>query len=325
MNQLDVLCIGIACVDTIVKGFDIYNFTNKYEETHRVEEIIKSIGGDAANQAINLEKLSNKVGIICGVGDDFNGNFIKDILKKQGILIDSLLTYKNYYSSQAIVLVDNNGQRRFISPKTNQLLPYNIHSDMILPAKVVSLGSIGSLPFRKVDNILNTINAAKKNGSIVCADVICSGWLKDIDQIEDALSQIDYIFPNLEEASILTKKNNISEMADIFLEKGVKNVVIKLGKQGCFYKNKKEAFIVPAVKNINVIDTTGAGDSFAAGYINGLIKNKNNIECCKYANAIAAINVQYTGTTEVEYQEEQINKYLNNIEREEYNESIKCK
>lgn len=320
MNQLDVLCVGIACIDIIVNGFHLDRFIKKAEETHRVEKIIRSIGGDAANQAINLKKLNNKVKLICGVGNDSNGEMIKDILLKQKIPIDSVITYDNFFSSQAIVLVDDNGQRRFISPKTNQELPYNIDSNMIIPAKIVSLGSIGSLPFRKIDNILNTINAAKQRNSIVCADVICSGWLKEIKQIQMILEKVDYIFPNEEEAKKLTNQNNLSDMASVFLNLGVKNVIIKLGKRGCYFKNEKEEYTIPGVQNVDVADTTGAGDSFVAGFITGLVRNKSNIECCRYANAVAAINVQYIGTITNNYDEDEIMKYINNIRNEEKNE-----
>lgn len=320
MNQLDVLCVGIACVDTIVKGFDLDVFIKDYDETHRVDKIIKTIGGDAANQAINLKKLSNNVNIICGVGDDDNGNFIKNMLEEKGISLDTVLTYNNYFTSQAIALVDNSGQRRFISPKTNQDLPYYIKSNMIISAKVVSLGSIGSLPFRNIKNILITTNAAKQNGSIVCADVICSSWLTELSQIKEVLYQIDYIFPNMEEASKLTNEIKLSNIANKFIEKGVKNVVIKLGKKGCFFKNKDQEFIVPGVKNINVIDTTGAGDSFVSGFITGLINYKSNLDCCIFANAVAAVNIQHIGTSELNYDKDIINQYMNYIRNEERNE-----
>ncbi|RDU23537.1 carbohydrate kinase family protein [Anaerosacchariphilus polymeriproducens] len=322
MEQLSVLCIGIACVDTIIKGFDFEKFANS-EETYRVEKIEKSIGGDAANQAINLKKLSNNVRLVCGVGNDYNGNYVKSVLKDQDISLESILTF-DCQTSQAIVLVDNNGQRRFISPKSNQNIPYNINNEMIPSAKIISLASIGSLPFRNLDNIQKVVETANKDNATICADVICSGWLKELQQIESVLKKIDYIFPNREEAYKLTKKNNIVDMAEKFLDSGVNNVIIKLGEKGCFFKNEKEEFIIPGVKNVRVVDTTGAGDSFAAGFITALIKQKSNKECCRYANAIAAINVQYTGTTSVSYNKEKINEYINYIRNEEKNEKSKC-
>ena len=72
---------------------------------------------------------------------------------------------------------------------------------------------------------------------------------------------------------MVTRKEDPDEAADAFLDCGVKHAVIKLGKQGCLIKSRSERIIVPAVPDAVCLDTTGAGDNFAAGFLYGLIKN----------------------------------------------------
>lgn len=78
---------------------------------------------------------------------------------------------------------------------------------------------------------------------------------------------------------------------------GVKTVVIKTGKDGCFIKRGDMTMKVPAVAGITAIDTIGAGDNFASGFIAALLEGKNLRECARFANATAAISVLSVGAT----------------------------
>ncbi len=80
-----------------------------------------------------------------------------------------------------------------------------------------------------------------------------------LEDIRHALSYVDYLFPNFEEARLLTGKETLDEIADSFLDCGVKTVVIKTGKRGCFIKRADMKMEVPAVSGITAIDTIGAG------------------------------------------------------------------
>ena len=87
------------------------------------------------------------------------------------------------------------------------------------------------------------------------------------------------------------------KVADVLFGCGVKNVIMKIGKRGCYIRNADGAMIVPAAKGITAIDTIGAGDNFASGFITGLLDGKDLRECGIYANCTAAVSVQYVGAT----------------------------
>lgn len=87
------------------------------------------------------------------------------------------------------------------------------------------------------------------------------------------VSYIDLFIPSYEEAVQLSGKGNPEEIADVFLSMGVKVAVIKLGRDGCFIKAQSgEKYLIPTYTDIKPVDTTGAGDSFVAGFLTGLTK-----------------------------------------------------
>ena len=77
-------------------------------------------------------------------------------------------------------------------------------------------------------------------------------------------------------------------MADVFLARGVKNVIIKLGGKGCFFKNAEESVLLPPCK-IQPVDATGAGDNFVAGFASEILRGASNIDALRFANACGAI------------------------------------
>ena len=118
-----------------------------------------------------------------------------------------------------------------------------------------------------------------------------------LEDITEALSYVDYFFPNFEEASEMTGETDEAKVADKLYACGVKNVIMKIGKRGCYIRNADGAMIVPACKGVTAIDTIGAGDNFASGFITGLLEGKDIRECAIYANCTAAVSVQYVGAT----------------------------
>ena len=106
-------------------------------------------------------------------------------------------------------------------------------------------------------------------------------------------------FPNYAEAAAITGKKDLEEIAGTLLDCGVRNVIIKIGKRGCFIKNQEEAFIVPAFADTQCLDTTGAGDEHLhSGFrICGLLEGKGLRECAAFANCTASLSVESVGAT----------------------------
>ena len=109
-----------------------------------------------------------------------------------------------------------------------------------------------------------------------------------------AFGQTDYLFANREEGQLLTGRKEPEEIAEVFLECGAGCAVIKNGRKGCYIKNGKEAFAIPGF-SVECVDTTGAGDSFCAGFLYGLSEKKDLYTCGIYGNACGALAVRQVG------------------------------
>ena len=131
--------------------------------------------------------------------------------------------------------------------------------------------------------------AAKAEGQLVFADTKLPNFrVLTLEDLRDSLPLIDYITPNEDEARYFSGKEEPEDMADVFLGCGVKNVIIKLGGKGCFFKNAEEALRLPAF-GITAVDATGAGDNFVAGFASEILRGASHADALGFANACGAI------------------------------------
>ena len=111
------------------------------------------------------------------------------------------------------------------------------------------------------------------------------------------LPKLDVFMCNLVEANRLTGQSDPQTAADFLLSKGTKHVIIKLGSQGCLLKTSQDSRIIPGMSCI-VVDTTGAGDAFAAGLIAGLVQQQEVATACVTAHQAASRVVSSLGAVE---------------------------
>ena len=215
-----------------------------------------------------------------------------------------------------IGLVTDEGERTFVTNRNGSLWKENIeHVDFekMKQAKILSLASIFNCPLLDGKTLVKIFKEAKAAGMTITADMIKPRLGETLDDIREALSYVDYFFPNFDEACLMTGETEESKVADKLFECGVKNVIMKIGKRGCYIRNAAGAMIVPACKGVTAIDTIGAGDNFASGFISALLQCKDIRDCGIYANCTAAISVQYVGATtgvrNKEMVEEMLEKY----------------
>lgn len=130
---------------------------------------------------------------------------------------------------------------------------------------------------------------------IICVDMI-KLWLNEmLDDICEVLSYVDYLFFNFVEVKLFIGKEILDEIVDCFFVCGVKMVVIKMGKDGCFIKCGDMMMKVLVVVGIIVIDIIGVGDNFVLGFIAVLLEGKNLCECVCFVNVMAVILVLSVG------------------------------
>ena len=289
--ETEVTCYGISCADVLIRGLNLQ--APFPDERRLVEQISMGVGGDATNQAMILAKLGASVKLVSGLGTDNIGRFIQGIIVSAGVDV-SCIAQTEGPSVVSVVVIDETGQRKIIHANLPECTHYIPDLNAMRGSKIVSIGSINHPPFDHMEQIIRVARAAKEQGSIVCADVIARNRNHRLECFGEALQYIDYIFPNESEAAILTGRTEVSEIADAFLRYGVGNVVIKVGEKGCVVKNADGIHVFPAIGGC-VVDTTGAGDNFAAGFIRGLLDGKDLAGCCEFAAGTAGIAISVMG------------------------------
>lgn len=316
-KQLDIIIIGAAIVDLPLRPvskevFDVVSYP--------VDGIAMTIGGDALNESTIITRLGHKVGLMSAIGVDVAGSFVLSHCRNNGIDTTYIKQDPEKTTSINVGLVQADGERTFITNRQGSLWKFcadDLDMSALKNAKILSFASIFNNPLFDNDAMVKVFKKAKEEGMIICADMVSPRLNEKLEDIKEALSYVDYFFPNFEEASEMAGETEESKVADILYNCGVKNVIMKIGKRGCYIRNADGAMIVPACKGVTAIDTIGAGDNFASGFITALLDGKDLRECAIYANCTAAVSVQYVGATggvqNKEIVEEMLAKY-----REDY-------
>lgn len=294
MNDIDVICVGVMVADILASPVDEHVFDR---DMTRVESVKLATGGDALNQAFNLSAMGYKVQMAGKVGSDSVGSFLISQAQAKNIDTSAIRIVPDIPTSTTIVLIRENGERNFIgcAKGTNSSIKaVDISTESFANAKIVSLGSLyGSISLTG-EEAAPIIQKAKEKNCITVADMM-HGDRGSMDDASKVLKNVDYFLPNEKEASQLVGKNDINEIADALLSAGTKTVVIKRGANGCFFKTATQSGTVPAFNVENVVDTTGAGDSFVSGFISGLLDDCSLVDCIKRGNAAGSLTVQQIG------------------------------
>lgn len=306
----DVMCVGIGCLDVLIRGADV---TAPFlGEAKNCEQVALEVGGDAVNQAIALRHLGVNAGLMTGLGTDATGGLILEQLKHKGVPTEDIVLSPGC-SRVNVILIQNDGQRYFI----HEAVPAK--GSLFTPplpaagsARIISIGSLLAPPFLTPEDIDRFTAAAAASGAVLCADVMCNGRLYSLDELKPGLSRLDYFFPNYEEASLLTGQRDLESITSALLDCGIKHVVVKTGRDGCFARSRQEQFFVPAVP-ARALDTTGAGDNFAAGFLCALLEGSSLFDCCRFAAATAALSISQMGASSRAISREQVDALLKKI------------
>lgn len=310
----DVTCVGILVADAIARTVDGLPESGKLQLIDKIELFT---GGCATSAAIDMAKLGLNVAIIGKIGNDGFGKFMSTALKDEKVNVEGLRADDAIGTSASIVTVDPNGERSFLHYLGANAefgvddIDYNIIND----SQIVFVAGTMLMPKFDGAQCADFLKKAKDMGKYTVLDTAWDSKGRWMNVLEPCMKYIDLFIPSIEEAAMLSGKEEPEEIADVFLSMGIKTAVIKLGKKGCFIKNLDgEKHLIPTYTKIKAVDTTGAGDSFVAGFLTGLTKGWNLYECGKFANAVGTHCVMAAGaSTGIKSLEETL-KFMGNNE-----------
>ena len=307
-HRFDLICAGMALVDSIIKGFD----PNPVSASgYRAVSGSLNVGGEAVNEAMAAAKLGVKTGILCSLGEDEAGDMIVGALQRSGVDPGLIIRSAEHPTPVTTMFVREDGTRKSI---TNSAHRYNFHPEQyaaqFTDAKALILGSLFRAPFDDPEIIHSFLSSAKAAGQTVFADTKLPNFrFLKLEDLRDSLPLIDTLTPNEDEARYYSGRESPEEMADVFLELGVGSVIIKLGAKGCFFKNTEctcrlPAYVIPAV------DATGAGDNFLAGFASEILRGSPASDALRFANACGAICTTAVGAGTALRNREQVLKFM---------------
>jgi ribokinase len=282
MSRFDVVGFGALNVD---KLFKVNRIAAKEEESF-ITGFAETCGGSAANTVVGLARLGCKVGFVGKVAGDREGKMLLEEFQKEDVDAKGVAIAKQGRSGTVMGFVDGNGERAlYIDPGVNNQVEFNEKiMRYVSQTKFLHLTSfVGEESFQTQKKILDTI----PEDVMVSFDPGALYARKGLAALRSIVERAYVLMPNAGELELLTGMADYRKGAEAMLEKGVKVVAVKLGSRGCYVTDGRQSHNVEAFK-VNVVDTTGAGDAFCAGFLYGLIKYKSLEECGRTGNFVAS-------------------------------------
>jgi len=305
---MKILGIGNAIVDVLCKVDDQFLIKNSLtkstmkliDETEfknllsdlSIEDTIS--GGSVANSIVGLSQLGNDVGFIGKVNDDDLGQKYEDGLQKEKV--NFLYSKKNepVPTGTCLILITPDSERTMCTflGTAGKVNDEDVDSDLIKKSEITFLEGYlwdEGEPKKAFDKAI--INANKVAMSL--SDLFCVERHK-AQFLELVKNKLDIIFANEQEILSLLEAKSFDETAT-FLKDLNKNFVITRGEKGAIAFDKGEVIECDADKNLNIIDLTGAGDLFAAGYLHGVVNNLSTKESLLKGTELSSKIIQKIG------------------------------
>lgn len=289
MKKFDVIGFGALNVDKLYK----VNRIAGPEEESFIISCEESCGGSAANTIVGLARLGCRVGFIGKVADDREGKMLLDDFRKEGVNLKGIIRTKSGRSGTVLGFVDEKGDRAlYVDPGVNDTIEFEeINREYALKTEFLHFSSFaGERSFetqRKLAESLPENIKVSMDPGMLYARI-------GLEKLGLLFKRIFVFMPNAKEIALLTGEENPAEGARKLLKLGVKIVAVKLGSRGCYVTDGKEEHYVEAFK-VPVVDTTGAGDAFCAGFLYGLIHKKSLYDCGRLGNFVASRCIMKVG------------------------------
>lgn len=288
---------------------------------HKVNSYSKGLAGAELNVAVGLSRLGHDVSFLTRLGDDPFGEYILDFAKSENLDVSCIKICKG----------ENTGM--YLKEKVSKGDPKVFYYRENSAASRMEEGDLASIDFSSLDwvhltgitpalssscksTVSKAIEIAREKDIPISFDPNIRSvlWKEEstmISQLNDIAFRCDVFMPGINEAKVLTNLEDKIDICDYYIENGCKTVVIKLGAEGAYYKNLKgDCGLVDGFMVKNIVDTVGAGDGFAAGFINGLLRGKNVKKSIEMGNAIGAIIITSKSDNEILPNEYELKKFL---------------
>lgn len=294
----DLISIGNISIDIFYQGKSFTYSDNRFQFAiggkYFADSIVESLGGGGVNVAIGASKHGLKTAVLGHIGNNPFKSMILEKLRSNSVSTSLCQYVDNYFNISSIFLTET-GERsivHFTSPHQH-ILSNNDDNKHLLNSQIIYMGNLQHVSLTEKTELLHFF---KKNNKKVVVNFGANDCRREPNQLKELLKPIDILIINGHEFSDMVKinysdinftQNIIKKYIPILSDK---DIVITLGDKGSYAYSMEEIFHQKAYPVKKIIDTTGAGDGFTAGFISGFIKTQSLSESmhsgAKYAAKI---------------------------------------
>ncbi|MDU1844953.1 MAG: sugar kinase [Niallia nealsonii] len=313
MQSIDVITFGEAMAMFIADSCG---------PLHEIQHFTMELAGAETNVAIGLAKLGFDASFVSKVGADAFGKFIIERLQKNHVHIDQIITDNHFPTGfqlkSRVTQGDPEVQYFRKGSAASHLSIADFDEQYFQKAKHLHMTGIPlALSSDTRDFAQHALSYFRRHAKKVSFDPNLRPklWNSEkamVDTINSFAKQANYVLPGLEEGITLTGYKTPSDIASYYLDAGVELVIIKLGKQGAYFKSPNEEGTINGYHVEKVIDTVGAGDGFAVGVLSGLLEGLSIEKSVQRGNAIGALAVQSLGDNTGYPEKHELLHYINN-------------
>jgi len=286
MREFDVVGYGEVAIDFIIRTERIASLDDKIW----AKSYVRQLGGVTCNFCVGLSRLDRRTAFMGAIGDDQDGKEIRTGLESEGVNTSTLRTMAQGGSPVNYIITAEGGTRLILqSPNmvATQLRPSDITRDTVPGCSVFHTSAIIPETAAKIASL------SKEAGAMISFDLERHVAEMGNERIEPLLKLTDILFTASESLRVLGLDESPNSL-DKLLERGPKVVILKRGREGVIVITNEEKVAVEAYE-VQVVDSTGAGDAFAAGFVSGVLDGASWVEAAALGNAVAAMKCTKMG------------------------------
>jgi len=286
----DLISIGNISIDIFFQGNSLTYADNRFQFAvggkYFADSIVESLGGGGSNVAIGASRHGLKTAVLGHIGNNPFKSMILEKLKNNSVSTSLCQYVDNYFNISSIFLTEK-GERsivHFTSPHQH-ILSNNNDNHTLLSSQIVYMGNLQHVSLTEKCELLHFF---KKNNKKVIVNFGANDCRRDREQLKQLLKPIDTLIINGHEFSDMVKVDFLKiDFTQNIIKKYIpylsgKSVIITLGEKGSFAYLNDTVFHQKAYPVKKIVDTTGAGDAFTAGFISGLIKTQSFSQALDY-------------------------------------------
>ena len=296
MTDMTAIAMGVHVLDVLVRPVEAIP---EGQGGALVDEIRMTAAGSAGGTALILAKLGAKVRSAGAIGHDPIGDMLCSLLERDGVDTALLLRRDGVQTSSSVLPIRPDGSR----PAFHVVGANGAYGVDDAPWTAIAAAThlhLGGPEFMGGEAAAQILSRAREYGVVTSADILAPGDMGVLEWIAPALPQLDYLLPNDEQVLGFTGASDLVAGCRALIERGVGCVAATCGAEGVLVVDAESVERVPAFV-IDVVDTTGCGDAFSAGFLRGLSVGRDRRGAAALGCATAALVAQGLGTDHGDY------------------------